>query len=81
MNLIFFKEIVKEPIIPGKFCEIEIHRGYEDIGICVVGGCDTPLVNFLKIFWLYNSMKFKKKFFFIQIIKIIYLIEIKIFVE
>ncbi|CAF0997545.1 unnamed protein product [Brachionus calyciflorus] len=37
-------EIPKEPIIPGKFCEIEIHRGYQDIGLYVVGGCDTPLV-------------------------------------
>lgn len=38
------KEMLKEPITPGKLCQIEIHRGYFDLGLSVVGGCDTPLV-------------------------------------
>lgn len=25
-------------------CQIEIHRGYSDLGLFLVGGCDTPLV-------------------------------------
>lgn len=45
--------MVKEPIIPGKFCQIEIHRGYEDIGISVVGGCDTPLVIYFYLIKLF----------------------------
>ena len=36
---------MKEPIIPGKMCQVEIHRGYEDLGVCIVGGNDTPLVS------------------------------------
>jgi hypothetical protein len=35
----------KEPVVPGKLCQIEIHRGYEDLGLYLVGGSDTPLVN------------------------------------
>jgi hypothetical protein len=36
--------MTKEPITPGKLCHIEIHRGYSDLGLYVVGGSDTPLV-------------------------------------
>lgn len=38
------KVIQKDPVIPGRLCQIEIHRGYSDMGIHMVGGCDTPLV-------------------------------------
>lgn len=37
--------MMKEPIVPGKLCTVEIHRGYADLGIQIVGGSDTPLVN------------------------------------
>jgi ligand of Numb protein X 1/2 len=36
--------MLKEPIVPGKLCQIEIHRGYFDLGLQLVGGCDTPLI-------------------------------------
>ncbi|RMZ95627.1 ligand of Numb X 2-like isoform X1 [Brachionus plicatilis] len=63
-------DIAKEQIIPGKFCQIEIHRGNEDIGISIVGGCDTPLI-FIKIqivLIFYNikhliQINFRLKFF------------------
>lgn len=42
--ILFQKVIQKEPIIPGRLCQIEIHRGYSDMGIHIVGGCDTPLI-------------------------------------
>jgi hypothetical protein len=35
--------MLKEPIIPGKLCQIEIYRGYSDLGLHLVGGCDTAL--------------------------------------
>jgi ligand of Numb protein X 1/2 len=36
--------MMKEPIVPGRLCTVEIHRGYSDLGIHIVGGNDTPLV-------------------------------------
>jgi hypothetical protein len=39
--------MLKEPIVAGKICQIEIHRGYADLGLYVVGGCDTPLVKIM----------------------------------
>ena len=35
---------MKDPIVPGRFCQIEIHRGYYDLGLQIVGGSDTPLI-------------------------------------
>ena len=36
--------MMKEPIVPGRLCTLELHRGYADLGIHIVGGNDTPLV-------------------------------------
>ncbi len=36
--------MLKEPVIPGKLCQIEIYRGFSDLGLHLVGGCDTALV-------------------------------------
>ena len=41
--------MLKEPIIPGKLCQIEIYRGYNDLGVHLVGGCDTALVKYIKL--------------------------------
>lgn len=38
------QKLLKDPIEPGRVCQIEIHRGYEELGLFVVGGCDTPLI-------------------------------------
>ena len=32
------------PIVEGEVTTIEIQRGCFDLGISIVGGCDTPLV-------------------------------------
>jgi hypothetical protein len=30
--------MLKEPVVPGRLCTLELHRGYADLGIHIVGG-------------------------------------------
>ena len=34
----------KNPVLEGEVSTIEIQRSQADLGISIVGGCDTPLV-------------------------------------
>lgn len=34
----------KNPVLDGEVSTIEIQRSQADLGISIVGGCDTPLV-------------------------------------
>jgi hypothetical protein len=43
-NYLIYTDMLKEPVIPGKLCQIEIYRGFSDLGLHLVGGCDTALV-------------------------------------
>ena len=36
----------KNPVWPGEVSTIEIPRSQPDLGISIVGGCDTPLVRY-----------------------------------
>ena len=38
----------KNPVLPGEVSTIEIPRAQPDLGISIVGGCDTPLVSTVK---------------------------------
>jgi hypothetical protein len=48
------KGMLKEPIVPGRLCTLELHRGYADLGIHIVGG--GKLVHYSSIM----SFNFKK---------------------
>jgi hypothetical protein len=40
----------KNPVLCGEVSTIEIQRDQADLGMSVVGGCDTPLVCYILIF-------------------------------
>ena len=40
-----FSALPKLPVLDGEVTSLDIHRGHLDLGISIVGGCDTPLVS------------------------------------
>ena len=40
------------PVIEGEVTTLDIPRGSFDLGISIVGGCDTPLVSTWKIYFI-----------------------------
>ena len=46
-NFTDFSALPKLPVLDGEVTSLDIHRGHLDLGISIVGGCDTPLVSII----------------------------------
>ena len=63
-------------MLPGEVSTIEIPRAQPDLGISMVGGCDTPLVS---IFWTGHLMSHSTNWHYVETANVIFGLVLKVF--